>query len=134
MLFFLHHCELPSLDLDVPRVNPAPVDIRLLLVPRLPPDIPQRENIPQQQVEDPQNETPVEQTTSETSALSVEEQNEDTLQRTELHRIKPCHNTVLPEASVEPTQQGGQSGQPQQLLTEEELRKVRLQHFERKRD
>lgn len=132
MLFFLHHCELPSLE---PRVNRAPVDFRIQLAPRLPPAVPQREHVLQPPVEVPQNEAPVEQTSSETSALNVEEQNEESLQRTELCRIRPGHsNTVLTETSIEPTQQGDQSGQSQQLLTEEELRKARLQHFERKGD
>lgn len=135
MLFFLHHCELPSLDFGEHRVNPAPVNIHLPQPQPPPADdprVPEGENLPPP-LEDPQN---VQMSVDQAStSLGAEEQNESTLLRPQLHRIyDDASDSVNPGTSIDPSQESNyQSGQSHPL-TDEELRKVRLQHFENKRD
>lgn len=128
MLFFLHHCELPSLGAGEHRVDPAPVNLQLQQPPRLPPaGNPDPPPEPQPQ-EEPEH---AEQTLGE--PLGVEEQNDSTLLRPRLHRLSSASdsNLVFPGTSVDPPQERNSRSQ---LLSDDELRKIRLQHLERRRD
>ena len=130
MLFFLHHYELPHLDEDRHQAHPAPVNLHLPPIVPLPPPPPidetEGEDIAQTQVATPQesqsggNQLSDHENLSNSSS-SVEERNEDPLLRLQLH------NTSLRTPSHD------QSG-PSQPLTEEEIRRIRLRHFERRRE
>ena len=122
MLFFLHHCELPSwnhhlrnhapLNLQPPAQPPAqppPLDIHL----------PQEPDVAG--VDFPDEE--------ENSDTASEDQNRSSLLRHQLHRTDASSSSVS-SRTVEAPQEGDNS----QQLTDEELRKVRLQRFEIQRN
>lgn len=150
LLFFLHHCELPSLDhhniidgenaLDLPLQHPAP-QLPFRLQPQGFPDAPEEESAPH--VQDPHvhhedDEVPVEQldlerfpeghlADMEEDERSTSRLEEDTLMRPQLHRT----STEI-VAAIVPSQESGQELGQQQLPNDEELRKIRLQHFDKR--
>lgn len=128
MLFFLHHCELPSLD----HRNAIPVILHLHH-PQPPPvhqpdtavdtNLPQGENIPQAQVDshipnEEESVLPRSRVDVRPQISITEEESEEDLLRPQLHRTSD--NDVLARTAVQESQ-----------LTDEELRKIRLQRFEK---
>lgn len=153
MLFFLHHCELPSLDRLVNRMNREHVNPHHNIQPQPQvlqhhiedADIPQRENAAQVQMdssvhreendaemnENPDNPGhPVEEN-DRPSTSRIEEQGNSTLMRSQLHKVTGTESddTFIKTASVP-----SQENQSRHQLSDENLRKIRLQHFERKHD
>ena len=143
MLFFLHHCELPSLD-NIHFLNPAPVNIHLNLQLDMHRDahhVPEAEDGAEEGEEDlgsvQDGSEHLEESNSGSVSPATEQEGsgyappaaEHDLMRPQLHRTES--GGVGTGASLVSSQ--ANSHQPQlQQLSEEELRQARLQHFEKK--
>ena len=153
MLYFLHHCELPALD-QVHRVNPVPIHPPPLQPPLLPPNlapiVPQpleEPNVPitgEVQVDAQHADFHLRHETDE-NPLSGSDQTEEhgrhraedeseVLRRSQLHsRIGGSNSEeyVVRTISAPVLETKPQTG-PSQQLSDDQLRKIRLQRFENK--
>ena len=130
MVFFLHHCEIPSLE----HRNAVPVIIHLHHPqppvqqpdPAVDTNLPQR-NIPQAQVDshipnEEESVLPRSRGFEDRPQISrTEEENEDALLRPQLNTVRHLSDSdVLARTPIQESQ-----------LADEDLRKIRLQRFEK---
>lgn len=133
MLFFLHHCELPSLD-HVNRVHP-PLPVRPPLVDAMPEGgngphnqdiMDTSDSVPHEEAAEVVEMNEVNEDSSDSHVAVVEEDREGDLMRPQLHRIPDTNN----DGVLSSIQDSGTS--QSRKLSDEELRQIRLQHFEKK--
>lgn len=145
MLFFVHHCELPSLD-HINRANPAPMNLHLQH-PQPPAEEDLEVDAPQAIADSPihhgENQVPIVHPRTSGSGDQLDaadegqsssrnqDQTEESLMRFHLHRTSVTSSGDV-GVTFEPTQETDyQSGEQ---LSDEELRRVRLQHFDKKNE
>ena len=139
MLFFLHHCELPALD-RANRVDFVDIHHPPPIIPPPPPLVPNREPLGRNELHDEElarHEVHQE----ETEVVGVDQHVHD--DQVEVDRVMDTSGEVLMRSQLHSTthmdndspiaiqDSGSQLGEQPQL-TDEELRKIRLQHFEKK--